>query len=394
VNTLDWILLAVVVAYAVSGYWQGFIAGAFATAGLLLGGLLGIWLAPILLGKAAGEKDHSLWVSLGALFVVLITASFGQAAFQFVGTRLRSRVTWQPARALDAVGGAALSMVAVLVVSWSMGVAISGARLPWASTEVRDSAVLGRVNKVMPASAVQALNSFNDVVGSSFFPRYLEPFANERIVQVGPPPARIAQDPDVRRAGVSVYKVRGENSCGRGVEGSGFLYGRNRLLTNAHVVAGVDKPDVMVGQRKVTGKIVYYNPDIDVAVLEVHGLHGKPLRLDRSGRSGEAAAVLGYPQDGPYNVQSARIRGVQRLRSPDIYGKGTVVRRVYSIRSTVRPGNSGGPLVSTSGRVLGLVFAASVTDKETGYALTTSQIAQAAASGLTRSTAVDTGECA
>jgi S1-C subfamily serine protease len=198
----------------------------------------------------------------------------------------------------------------------------------------------------------------------------------------------------VERAGRSVYKVRGENSCGRGVEGSGFLYGRNRLLTNAHVVAGVDKPDVMVGQRKVTGKVVYYNSDIDVAVLEVHGLHGKPLRLVRKGRSGQAAAVLGYPQDGPYNVQSARIRGVQRLRSPDIYGKGTVVRRVYSIRSTVRPGNSGGPLVSTSGRVLGLVFAASVTDKETGYALTTSQIAQAAAAGLTRTTAVDTGECA
>ena len=219
-NLLDWVLVILVVAYAVSGYWQGFIAGAFATGGLLLGGLLGVWLAPKLLGDIA----PALWVSLAALFVVLVCASFGQAVLQFAGARLRSRITWQPVRALDAVGGAALSMAAVLVVAWALGVAISGAKLPWASREVRSSAVLEEVDGVMPATAVQALSSFNDVVGSSFFPRYLEPFAPERIVNVGPPPGRIGRDPDVQRAADSVYKIRGENVCRRGVEGSGFLY--------------------------------------------------------------------------------------------------------------------------------------------------------------------------
>jgi len=135
VNLLDWVLVVLVVAYAVSGYWQGFIAGAFATGGLLLGGLLGVWLAPKLLGDVA----PALWVSLAALFVVLVCASFGQAVLQFAGARLRSRITWQPVRALDAVGGAALSMAAVLVVAWALGVAISGAKLPWASREVRRS---------------------------------------------------------------------------------------------------------------------------------------------------------------------------------------------------------------------------------------------------------------
>ena len=389
-NVLDWFLVVLVLAYAVSGYWQGFIAGAFATGGLLLGGLLGIWLAPQLLGQVR----PALWVSLAALFVVLVCATVGQGMFQFAGVRLRSRIRWQPVRALDAVGGAALSMVAVLVVAWALGVAVSGAKLPWASNEVRYSRILERVDGVMPADAVQALNSFNDVVGSSFFPRYLEPFARERIKNVGPPPPGVARDPDVRRAEQSVYKIRGENSCSRGVEGTGFLYAPGRVMTNAHVVAGVSRPEVLVGEREVDATVVYYNPDTDIAVLAVDGLQGRPLRFDRNGRQGQTGAVLGYPQDGPYDVQAARIRGTQRLRSPDIYNAGTVLREVYSLRSSVRPGNSGGPLVSTAGRVLGVIFAASVTDDDTGYALTAGQVAGAAADGLTGTAAVGTGGCA
>jgi len=254
--------------------------------------------------------------------------------------------------------------------------------------------VLDEVDGVMPATAVQALNSFNDVVGSSFFPRYLEPFARERIVDVGPPPGRIGRDPDVQRAQDSVYKVRGENSCDRGVEGSGFLYGPGRVMTNAHVVAGVDHPVVVAADREIPATVVYYNPDIDIAVLAVDGLHGSVLHFSRAGHPRQPAAVLGYPQDGPYNVQAARIRGEQRLRSPDIYGDGTVVREVFSLRALVRPGNSGGPLVSSAGRVLGVIFAASVTDEDTGYALTAAQVAAAAAQGLVSDGAVGTGRCA
>jgi S1-C subfamily serine protease len=390
VNTLDWALVVLVLAYAISGYWQGFISGVFATAGLLLGGLLGVWLAPHLLGNSA----PALWVSIAALFVVLICASFGQAGMQYVGSRIRDRIKWQPVRALDAIGGAALSMVAVLVVSWALGVAVSGASLPWVSKQVRSSTVLQHVNAVMPPQAAQALQSFNDVVGSSFFPRYLEPFAQERIANVGPPPGRIGRDPDVRRARRSVLKVHGDNSCNRGVEGSGFLYSPTRLMTNAHVVAGVDHPTVLVGNHEISATVVYYNPDIDVAVLAVGGAGRPYLHFDRSGHSAEASAVLGYPGDGPYNVQAARIRGAQRLRSPNIYGDGTVIRDVYSLRALVRPGNSGGPLVSSAGEVLGVVFAASVTDRQTGYALTADQVAQAAADGLTSSTPASTGDCA
>ena len=389
-NILDWLLVLVALAYAVSGYWQGFISGAFATSGLLLGGLFGIWIAPVLFSGYAS----SLWVSLGALFVVLVCASFGQAVFQFAGSRLRDRITWQPARALDAVGGAALSSAAVLVVAWALGVAVSGASLPGVSNQVRSSAVLSQVDKVMPGEAEEALQAFNEVVGSSFFPRYLEPFSPEQIIEVGPPPGSIGRDPDVRRAQVSVLKVRGENSCGRGVEGTGFLYSPTRIMTNAHVVAGVDDPNVIVGDEEVSARVVYYDSDIDVAVLAVDDLNRPFLRFDRDGQTGQSAAVLGYPNDGPYNVQAARIRGEQRLRSPDIYGSGTVVREVFSIRSLVRPGNSGGPLVSEDGDVLGVIFAASVTDTDTGYALTADQVAAGAAEGISNDQQVDTGDCA
>lgn len=389
-NLLDWFLVVLVLAYALSGYWQGFITGAFATGGLLLGGLFGVWLAPV----ALGDANPSLMVSLGALFIVILSASLGQAVLQFAGARIRERITWQPARALDAVGGALLSAVAVLVVAWALGVAISGSRIGGVTPLVRGSTVLSHVDEVMPARADGALQAFNDVVGTSFFPRYLEPFAPERIVEVGPGPKRLLQDPDVDRAGSSVLKIRGTNECGRGVEGSGFLYAGNRLMTNAHVVAGIDDPEVVVDDESVAADVVYYNPDIDVAVLSFDSGDLPTLRFDREAGAPDGVAILGYPQDGPYHVEPARIRSEQRLRSPNIYGDGAVIREVYSLRGRILPGNSGGPIVSSGGAVVGVVFAASVTDHDTGYALTAGQVSAAAAAGVTSSSQVSTGGCA
>ncbi|MET0997414.1 MAG: MarP family serine protease [Marmoricola sp.] len=389
-NFLDWCLVVLTLAYALSGYWQGFITGACATAGLLLGGLAGIWLAPVLLGDAA----PSLWVSLGALFVVLVMASVGQAILQFVGTRLRARITWQPIRAVDAIGGSVLSVVAVLVVAWMLGVAISGSRIPGISPQVRDSRVLVAVNDVMPVRAQQALRSFDDVVGSSFFPRYLEPFAPERIVKVPVADRRVLRDPEIRGAAPSVFKIRSNNRCGSGVEGTGFLYAPNKVMTNAHVVAGVTEPMIQDGKDSLPGTVVYYNPDVDVAVIDVPGLDGPTIRFDLAGKEGQQGAVLGFPQDGPFDAQPVRIRSDQRLRSPDIYGNGTVTRHVFSLRGLIRPGNSGGPVVSTAGRVLGVVFAASVSDRETGYALTADQVRRAAAVGLDAEDRVSSGNCA
>ena len=387
---LDWLLVVLVLAYALSGYWQGFITGAFATAGLLLGGLFGVWLAPV----ALGDATPSLLVSLGALFIVILSASLGQALLQFAGAKIPDRITWQPIRALDAVGGAPLSAAAVLLVAWALGVAISGTRIGGITPMVRSSTVLGEVDGVLPTSAGGVLQAFNNVVGTSFFPRYLEPFAPERIVEVGPGPQRLLKDPDVTAAATSVLKVRGTNDCGRGVEGSGFVYAPDRVMTNAHVVAGVDDPELIVGDSSVPAEVVYYNPDIDVAVLAADTGSAPALDFDQDGTAREGVAILGYPEDGPYDVQPGRIRAEQRLRSPNIYGDGAVIRQVFSLRGLVRPGNSGGPIVSSAGDVVGVVFAASVTDQETGYALTAEQVSRSAELGRSSGGAVSTGDCA
>jgi S1-C subfamily serine protease len=390
VNWLDWCLLALVLAYALSGYWQGFITGAFATLGLLLGGTIGVWASPKLLGDA----NPSVWVSLGALFIVIVAASIGQGLLQYVGAKVRDRISWRPVRALDACGGAILSAGAVLVVAWALGVAISGTHLGTITSAVRSSAILSEVDSVMPGSASKALDRFNNVVGTSFFPRYLEPFAPERIVEVGPGPELLKSDPDVISAEKSVYKVRGANSCGRGVEGTGFLIAPGYLMTNAHVVAGVSKPNVSVGSHEEPGKVVLYDPGVDIAVIAFDSGSAKALAFSGTAKAGEGVAILGYPEDGPFDIEAGRIRSQQRLRSPDIYGTGTVIRDVYSLRGLIRPGNSGGPIVDSAGKVVGVVFAASVTDASTGYALTSSQVSQLAKDGVQRTTRVSTGNCA
>lgn len=388
-NPLDWTLVALVGVYALSGYWQGFVTGAFATAGLLLGGLVGIWVAPV----ALGDAEASLWVSVGALFIVIMAASLGQAVLQWVGARVRDRITWQPIRAVDAVGGAALSAGAVLIVAWALGVAVAGSRLGAVTPLVRESAVLAKVDSVLPGDADRALKAFNDVVGETYFPRYLEPFAPERIVPVGPGPERMLTDPDVVAAQPSILAIRGNSVCGGTNTGTGFVFAPDRVMTNAHVVAGITRPEVEVEGSAAVAQVVHFDPELDVAVLAVETGGLRPLAFDKGLEAGDPIAVAGYPEAGPYHLGTGRIRSQQQLRSPNIYGSDRVLREVYALRALIRPGNSGGPVVTSGGDVAGVVFAASVTDGETGYALTAGQVAESAAKGMTSDSPVDTGPC-
>lgn len=389
-NYLDVGLLIAVAAYGLSGYWRGFVAGLSATVGLLLGGIIGIFFVPWLLEDLA----DTLTTALLALFLVLLCASIGQAAGAYLGSRIRDNVTWRSARSLDAFGGAVLSMAAVLVVAWAMGYAMSGAQIPGVSNAVRASTVLRTVDSVMPRSADRALNAFNSIVDSNLFPRYLEPFEQENIAPIKPPDRQVLARKGVRRAGSGVVKVIGQARCNRGQEGSGFVYAEDRIMTNAHVVAGVPNPFVVIGDRRIQAQTVLYDSELDVAVLAVSGLGLEPLDFDQSARRGDGGAVLGYPENGPFDARAARVRGEQRLRSPDIYGEGSLTRQVLALRSLVRSGNSGGPLISPGGEVYGVVFAASIADSSTGYALTAAQVAADAARGANAQTGVSTGDCA
>jgi S1-C subfamily serine protease len=390
-NGLDWLLILVVVAYAFSGYRQGFIVGAMSTFGLLAGGYLGVVVTPMLLDRF----DSSMSLSVLALFMVLVFATLGQAFGALLGSLMRERITWQPVRALDAVGGAALSSAAVLLVAWALAVAVTSSQLSYLGNEVRKSEVLRGVDEALPGEAHNAVDAFSNIVNSSMFPRYLEPFATEHIRPVAPPGSAIAHKPAVDRAADSVVKVIGTSSeCGESVEGSGFVFATDRVMTNAHVVAGVPDPVVVLAGQEYDATTVLYDSGTDVAVLAVDGIAAPGLMFASGDNNrGRKGAVLGFPENGPYDIEPARIRDEQRLSSPDIYGSGHVERDVYSLYAKVRPGNSGGPVVSARGRVLGVVFAASVSDSHTGYALTADQVSEAAHDGVIAHREVGTGGC-
>lgn len=390
---LDIALLVVTGLVAISGYIEGFVLGACATVGLLAGAAIGVYGVPRLLDNFSPSVE----VSFAALVLVVLLGSIGRTLGAVLGARARRRISWRPVKAVDALGGAALAAVSVLVVAWVLGVAVSGARIPSVTAAVRGSEVLAKVDDAMPADADQALQAFNRVVNTDLFPRFLDPFVPERIREVQPPDGRTSKLPAVRASYSRIAKVTGMTKCSKALEGSGFVYAPNRVMTNAHVVAGMDDPKVEVNGKEYEGTVVLFDPGIDVAVLYLPKLELKPgeqpLTLDSSGKAEASAVVLGYPENGPFAAEPARIRSEERLRGPDIYGDRTVTRQVFSIWASVRPGNSGGPLISPRGTVYGVVFAASVEDTRTGYVLTADQVAQAAATGAKATEEVSTRSC-
>ncbi|WP_329005110.1 MarP family serine protease [Kribbella sp. NBC_00709] len=386
---LDWAVLGTAALVAISGYVEGFVLGACATLGLLGGAAIGVWGVP----KALDHFSPSVTVSFAALVLVVGLAALGRMLGAMAGTRVRNRLSWKPIRFLDALGGAALAAASVLIVAWVLGVAVSGARIPSVTSAVRGSQVLAKVDEVLPNSADRALQSFNDVVNTDLFPRFLDPFVPERIRETQPPDSAIARQQPVQSAYTRIAKVTGVASCSRGLEGSGFVYAPQRVMTNAHVVAGVSSPQVEVNGKKYDAKVVVFDPETDIAVLYVPNLKEQPLTFDFAGKADDSAVVLGYPENGPFDSEPARIRSEERLRGPDIYGDKTVTRDAFSIWASVRPGNSGGPLLSPKGTVYGVVFAASVEDNRTGYVLTAEQVSDDARDGTTATQEVSTQSC-
>jgi S1-C subfamily serine protease len=389
VSGLDYALLVVTLLVAISGYVEGFVLGACATLGLLAGAAIGVYGVPRVLDKFSPSVE----VSFAALVLVVLLASIGRTIGAILGSRLRNKISWKPVKAVDALGGAVLAAVSVLIVAWVLGVAVSGARIPSVTSAVRGSQVLAKVDEALPGSADKALQAFNDVVNTDLFPRFLDPFVPERIRDTQPPDSAIARQPAVRDSYSRIAKVTGVANCSRGLEGSGFVYGPQRVMTNAHVVAGVSDPKVEVNGKSYDATVVLFDSSVDIAVLYVPQLNIKPLVFDESGKADATAVVLGYPENGPFDAEPARIRSEERLRGPDIYGDKTVTRRAFSIWASVRPGNSGGPLLSPKGTVYGVVFAASVEDNRTGYVLTAAQVSGDAAAGLKATQEVSTHSC-
>ncbi|MFE7133476.1 MarP family serine protease [Streptomyces sp. NPDC057638] len=397
-NVLDILLLIAAVWFAIVGYRQGFVVGILSVIGFLGGGLVAIYLLPLLWEGLTADSEVSTTAAVVAVIVVIICASIGQAFTTHLGNKLRKYITWTPARALDATGGALVNVVAMLLVAWLIGSALAGTTLPTLGKEVRSSKVLLGVSRVMPEQASTLFSDFSSVLAQNGFPQVFSPFSNEPITEVRPPDPALVGSPVAARAKKSIVKVVGTaESCGKVLEGTGFVFGERRVMTNAHVVGGVDEPTVQIGGegRLYDAKVVLYDWERDIAVLDVPELRARPLEFARAdARTGDSAIVAGFPENGAYDVRSARVRGRIDANGPDIYRRGTVSRDVYSLFTTVRQGNSGGPLLTPEGKVYGVIFARSLDDANTGYALTIDEIEGDIEAGLAASQQVDSEGCA
>lgn len=390
-DLLDVVLLSASLLFAVSGYRQGFVVGVLSFFGFLGGGVLGAAFAPTL---ARTGPFTSFPRTTTAIVVVFLFASLGQVLATFVGSAVRQRLVWKPARVVDAFAGAAVSVVSLLLVAWLVGTAVASSPFTGLASQVRRSAVLAVVDGAVPGGAKGLFASFRRLIDDRGFPEVFGDLVPTQVRPVDPPDPALARSATVAAVRSRVFKITGvAPSCSKRIEGSGFLFAPQRVMTNAHVVAGVSRPSVEVDGRELRATVVLYDPERDIAVLLVPGLDRTPLAFTGRARTGDSALVVGFPQDGPFRADAARVRGTQEAKGPDIYQSRTVVREIYALRTRVRPGNSGGPLLDPKGSVYGVVFAAAADDPQTGYALTAREVASDAAAGRTASARVSTQGC-
>jgi S1-C subfamily serine protease len=331
--------------------------------------------------------------------VLLVSfAVLGQFIASTIGAAMRSTVTWRSATLLDSVGGAAVSIVSVLLIAWVVGSVLAGSPFPLVDQQVNNSLALQTLDKFMPSPAKTMFSDFRRLLASnSTYAEVFSGIGEERILAIPAPDNAVLSSPGFLAARSRIVRVQGvAPSCQRSIEGSGFVISADHVLTNAHVVAGVTQRQTVTTAAGTTlpATVVFYDPQVDVAVLYVPGLDLTPLRFAGQASPGDNAVVAGYPLDAQVlHTVAARIGGIQNAQGPNIYQTSTVTRQIYEIRALVESGNSGGPLLSPQGTVDGVVFAAAVGVSDTGFALTAAEVSADASAGAHATTGVSTMGC-
>jgi len=380
VTPLDWIIVGFTALMAIWGFAQGLIVGALSLVGFAGGAVLGARLGPALLS----EGSHSPYAPLFALVCAVLLGGIFASGLEILGFGLRRRLG-ESLGVLDGAGGALLIGCLGLGLVWITGaVALQTPGARRLREPFQRSAIVRALNERLPPSGpiLKLLARFDP------FPQIDGPTAD-----VSAPNSAIARDADVRTAGRSVVRVLG-TACGLGVQGSGWIASDGVVVTNAHVVAGQDDTTVQLrGQgERVDADVTFFDARNDVAVIRASGVSGAPaLRMDEGARPGTSAAIVGFPENGPYDVQPGRLGQTSAILTQDAYGRGPVRRRITSLRGLVRSGNSGGPMVDGRGRVVTTIFAGTVADGgHSGFGVPDSIVSRA----LSRARApVDTGPC-
>jgi S1-C subfamily serine protease len=395
-NTLlfDILLCFVLLAYAITGYRQGLIASSASIVGFLGGSLLAVWKLPEVLSNWDAVAQNAPRRILALVLGVVVLGWLGQFLGSLVGAAVRRRVRLGALRGVDSVLGSVLVVIAAATVMWFLGGALRSAGSPSLAKMMAESKVIRVVSIVLPEQTGDVFSTFRNFLSSQGFPKVFEGLQPEPITPVPAPDPAIAKSAAIAAARDSVVKITAESqSCQQAQEGTGWAISEGRIVTNAHVVAGAERVRVEARGRTVGAKVVVFDPDRDLAVLSVPDLGVPALELGDPLERGALAAVPGYPMDGPYVVVSARVRATIDARGYDIYGDQRVLREIYSLYTKVQPGNSGGPLLDTNGRVVGVIFAKSLDDDSTGYALTLDEAKPVLDAADSASRAADTGSC-
>jgi S1-C subfamily serine protease len=389
---VDLLLIVLALLFALSGFRQGLLVSATSIVGFLGGAVLGAQLAGPVTDRVDGSSVTRVFV---ALVVVLAGALLGQIVAGAAGRALRSWVTWEPAKVVDSIAGAVVSAAAVLLVAWMVASPLASSPFPPVASQVRKSALVQAVDRAVPSGVRSVYDNLRQAIDRRGLPDVLDPLTPTQVRDVPAPNPNLQSSPVVAAVDDSVVKVSGiAPSCSRQIDGSGFVYAPERVMTNAHVLAGVGDPVVHVGGEQYDATPVFVDQNVDIAVLDVPGLPERALPFAQApARTGADAIIMGFPGGGPFYVGAARVRDRGEISGPDFRNTHTVLRDVYALNGIVRAGNSGGPLFATDGSVLGVVFASAIDDPNTGYALTAEQVADAARAGEKATTEVGTGPC-
>lgn len=390
-SVIDIVLLVAALLFAITGWRRGLVYGLLSLVGFLTGAGVGLWLAP----KVVDSWQDGLPKALTALAIVFVFAAMGQVLVGMVGRRLQGAVSWGPMVKLNNIGGAVLSVFTMLLVVWFLAGVYATGNSSSLARDVRQSQIIVAFDSLMPVEAYNVTGQIESMYDQTGFPTVFAGLGPEPIKTIGAPDSAILRNEAVVQAAAQTVKILGQApACDTGLEGSGFAFAPGRVLTNAHVVAGVKDLQVVAEDGSaVDGEVVYFNPDMDLAVILAPDTTVRPLSFSDSATRGDDVAIMGYPENGGLQATPARVRDELVAPGNDIYGEGAVIREILSLRADVRPGNSGGPVVNKAGEVVGVVFAASLDQDDTGYAMTSRQVASAVADGLTADKAVSTGPC-
>ena len=388
---VDGFIVVAVLAAMTSGWRQGGLASLLSAVGILAGFIIGLGVAPLVL-QITDQVGIRFLLALGMLILLI---GLGQLLGSALGHAIRDRMKTKSGQRVDSSFGAILMSVFSLVLIWLIATPMATSLSNSVGKGVRESAILREVNKVMPDELTQLPRSISGMLNDSGLPPVMMPWEDGSSVDVEAPNIEVADQAMVQDIRPSVVHVIADaDGCRRRMMGSGFVTADNYVVTNAHVVAGTQTAyvDTVVGIKEA--RVVYYNPEVDIAVLRAENLGLEPLEwADSPAYTGDDAVVMGFPHSGPFTANAARIRERVNIAGPDIYSNSRVERESYILRGTVVQGNSGGPLISPNGTVLGLIFGASVDDTYTGYAITAEEV-RAHVGDVTRfENSVDTQEC-